>query len=238
MDRDKTTSESPPLSSTRRTRLRRYPKRARTDRAELYQVLDSALVGFLGVVTDGHPRVIPMAFGRVADTVYLHGSVKNQALVAAREGAEVCVTVTNISGLVLANSLFHHSMNFRSAMVYGQCRVVTDDEERIVGLRAAADRLVPGRSAALPAPTRKQLRGTVVMALPLAEASVKVRVGSPNGEAEDYEEDVWAGVLPLNQTWAEPEDDDKLRAGIPIPDHVARLVGRGLAEQADRSSGL
>jgi uncharacterized protein len=219
-------NDESPLSSTPRTRLRRYPQRGRTDRRELYEILDTGLLCYLGVISDGHPRVIPMAYGRIGDTLYLHGSVKNQALTAAKDGGEVCVTVTNVYGLVLANSLFHHSVNFRSAMVYGTARVVTDDAERIAGVRAAADQLVPGRSDALPEPTLKQLKATMVMALPLEEASVKVREGSPNGDAEDYERDIWAGVVPLVHTWGEPVDDEKLRTEIPVPAHVARLVGQ------------
>lgn len=221
-----------PLSSTRRTRLRRYPERGRTERASLYDVLDAGLVCFLGVVTDGYPRVIPMAYGRIADTIYLHGSVKNQALVAARNGADVCVTVMNIYGLVLANSLFHHSVNFRTAMIYGKAREVRDPDEKLQGLRSVGNQLVPGRAEALPDPTAKQLRQTMVIAIPLAEASVKVREGPPNGEPDDYELDLWAGVLPLIQMWGEPQPDPKLRNWIPVPEHVARLAGRQTYERA------
>jgi nitroimidazol reductase NimA-like FMN-containing flavoprotein (pyridoxamine 5'-phosphate oxidase superfamily) len=184
---------------------------------------------FLGVVVDGYPRVIPMVYGRIADTLYLHGSVANQALVAAKKGGEVCVTVTNVYGLVLANSLFHHSVNFHSAMIYGTGRLVTDADERLAALRAAAGQLVPGRAEALPDPSPEQLKATMVIALSLAEASVKVREGPPNGEPADYELDIWAGVVPLSQTWAEPEPDPKLRDGIPVPAHVSLLVGQAAA---------
>jgi nitroimidazol reductase NimA-like FMN-containing flavoprotein (pyridoxamine 5'-phosphate oxidase superfamily) len=215
-----------PLSSTPRTRLRRYPHRGVSERAELYEVLDSGLICFLGATVDGCPHVIPMAYGRIGDTLYLHGSPANQALVAAGNGGEVCVTVTNLYGLVLANSLFHHSVNFRSAMIYGTARIVTNREEKVAALRATANQLVPGRAATFEDPSPKQLKITLMIALPLTEASVKVREGPPGGDRADYKRDIWAGVVALNQTWGETEPDPKIREGIPVPDHVTRLVGR------------
>lgn len=218
--------ESSELSATGRTRLRRFPERGRTDRAELEAVLEGGLMCFVGAVVDGCPRVTPMVYGWIGETLYLHGSVVNQVLTAARGGGELCVTVVDLDGLVLANSLFHHSVNFRCAMIYGRGRLVTDEGEQVAALRAAADQLVPGRGQALDAPTRKQLAATMVLALPLAEASVKVREGPPNGEAGDYDRAIWAGVLPLVQRWGEPLPDPKLRGGPGVPDHVARLAGR------------
>jgi nitroimidazol reductase NimA-like FMN-containing flavoprotein (pyridoxamine 5'-phosphate oxidase superfamily) len=215
-----------PLSPTPRTRLRRYAHRRRLDRAELYRVLDAGLLAFVGVVVDGYPRVIPMVYGRIDDTLYVHGSPKNQALVALQTGGELCVTVTNVDGLVLSNSMFHHSANFSSAMIYGAPRIVTDRDEKVAALRATTNQLVPGRGDALADPLPKSLAITMVIALSLQEASVKVREGPPNGERADYERDIWAGVLPLRQTWGEPETDPKIREGIPVPDHVSRLAGR------------
>jgi nitroimidazol reductase NimA-like FMN-containing flavoprotein (pyridoxamine 5'-phosphate oxidase superfamily) len=215
------------LSPTARTRLRRYPERGLNERRELYAVLDAGVMCFVGAVAGGAPRVLPMVYGRIGDTLYLHGSTKNQALVAAtRDGSELCVNVTHVDALVLANSLFHHSVNFRSAMIYGSVRVVTDPDERLAGLRAAANQLVPGRGDALPPPTAKQLKQTLVVALPLEEASVKVREGAPGGDPEDYETDLWSGVLPISKTWLEPCSDPKLRHGIPVPEHVTRLIGK------------
>lgn len=220
-----------PLSPTERTRLRRYPQRGRTDRAELYDILDAGMICYLGTVTDGYPRVLPMAYGRIGDTLYIHGSVKNQALQAAANGTEICVTIINIHGLVLANTLFHHSVNFSSAMIYGKTRVVTDLNEKIAALQATGNQLIPGRADALPAPTPEQFRPTLVLALSLEEASLKVREGGPLGELEDYERDIWAGVLPLQQVFGEPLTDPELRDGIPVPDHVSRLVGTHVLER-------
>jgi nitroimidazol reductase NimA-like FMN-containing flavoprotein (pyridoxamine 5'-phosphate oxidase superfamily) len=218
-----------PLSPSERTRLRRYPMRGRTDRAELYEFLDSALVAFVGGIVDGYPRVLPMVYGRIDDTLYLHGSKVNPVLLSAERGSEICVSVLTIQGLVLANSLFHHSVNFRSAMIYGTPRVVADEDERLLAMRASANQMIRGRADVLPDPTPKQLAMTLVVALPLTEASLKVREGAPNGDKEDYETDIWAGVLPLVQTWGEPVADAKLREAFAVPEHVARLAGQPAA---------
>lgn len=212
------------LSSTPRTRLRRYPHRARTDRTELYDVLDTALICFVGAVVDGSPHVIPMAFGRIDDTLYLHGSNLNQVLTAMKEGAELCVTVTHVDALVLANTLYHHSMNFRCAVVYGRPRVVTDEAERLAGFRATAEQLAPGRADALRPPSAKELSAVTMVALSLQEASVKVREGGPFHEP-DEDEGVWAGVVPVLQTWGVPERAPEVATALAPPVHVTRLVG-------------
>lgn len=213
-----------PLSPSPRTRLRRYPHRARTERAELYDVLDTGLFCFLSAVVDGCPHVIPMAYGRVGDTLYLHGSTMNQALAAAEAGGELCVTVTHIDALVLANTLYHHSVNFRSAVVYGRARVVSDHTERLAAFRATAEQLVPGRAQTLRPPSAKELSAVTVIALSLEEASVKVRDGGPFHEpAEDPA--IWAGVLPVHTTWGTPSPGPETGESLAVPDHVTRLVG-------------
>lgn len=212
-----------PLSSTDRTRLRRYPHRARVDRTELYDVLDAGLVCYVAAVVAGAPHVIPMAYGRVDDTLYLHGSNLNQVLVAARDGAELCVTVTHVDGLVLANTLYHHSVNFRSAVVYGQARVVADEAERLTAFRATAEQLVPGRAETLRPPSAKELSAVTVLALGLEEASVKVREGGPFHEPAEPP-GIWAGVVPLLQSWGAPEPAAEVPAGVDVPDHVDRLL--------------
>jgi uncharacterized protein len=214
----------PPLSATERTRLRRYPERARTERAELYDVLDTGLFCFVGFVVDGSPHVIPLAYGRVDDTLYLHGSNLNQALVSAKNGGELCVTVTHIQGLVLANTLYHHSANFRSAVVYGRPRVVVDDAERLAAFRATAEQLTPGRADTLRPPSAKELSAVTVLALSLEEASVKVREGGPFHEPAEGD-GIWAGVVPMVTTWGAPSPAPEAR-DLDVPEHVARLQGR------------
>ncbi|MEZ0075654.1 pyridoxamine 5'-phosphate oxidase family protein [Planotetraspora sp. GP83] len=207
------------LSTTARTTLNRGKDRGRTDRADLYAVLDAGLICHLGVVADGCPRVIPTGYGRIGDTLYLHGSTGAASLRAALAGP-VCVTVTHVDGIVLARSAFHHSVNYRSAMIYGEARMVEDDGERLDALRAITEQLAPGQWDAVRPPDRKELAGTAVVALSLEEASVKIRVGPPKDDEEDYELPVWAGVLPLVVSWGEPLPDPLLPSGIPVPDHI------------------
>jgi nitroimidazol reductase NimA-like FMN-containing flavoprotein (pyridoxamine 5'-phosphate oxidase superfamily) len=205
-----------PLSPTARTRLGRHKQRARTDRAALYAVLDEGRICHLGVVVDGTPRVIPTGYGRDGDTLYVHGSTGATSLIAGAT-QEICVNVTHLDGLVLARSVFHHSINYRSATIYGTPRQVTDDDEKLIGLHAIVDRLTPGQWDLARKPNRKELAATAVLALSLEEASVKIRQGPPGDEDEDYALDVWAGVLPVRQAFGEPVPDPKLRPGIPLP---------------------
>src|ERR1700722_17859823 len=175
----------PDLSSTARTELGRHRYRGRTEREDLYAVLDAGLICHLGVIIDGAPVVLPTGYGRDGDTLFLHGSSANRSLTSA-DGQDICVTVTHLDGLVCARSVFHHSINYRSAMVFGRARLVAGDEERLAALQVITEQLVPGRWAATRGPTRKELAATAVLALPLAESSVKVRTGPPSDEEEDY----------------------------------------------------
>lgn len=206
------------LSTTPRTALARSKERGRTDRADLYAVLDAGLVCHLGVVVDGSPMVVPTGYGRIGDTLYLHGSTGSLSL---RGTGEVCVTVTHLDGVVLARSVFHHSMNYRSAMIYGRPRPVRDEEERLAALRAITEQLAPGQWDAARPPNRKELAATAVLALSLAEASVKVRQGPPGDEEEDYALPIWAGVLPLRLSWGAPEPDPAMTADLDVPEHIA-----------------
>ncbi|NRQ39827.1 pyridoxamine 5'-phosphate oxidase family protein [Nonomuraea sp. NN258] len=207
------------LSTTPRTRLGREKQRGSTDRNDLYQVLDSGLFCHLGVVTDGHPMVVPTGYGRIGETLYLHGSTGAKSL-RAGDGTEVCVTVTHVDGIVLARSIFNHSVNYRSAIIYGQARLVTDEQERLDALRALSEQLAPGQWDYARPPSRKELAATAVLALSLAEASVKIRRGAPQDEPEDYALPVWAGVLPLVTSWGEPVPDPVLPEGIDAPVHI------------------
>src|SRR5215467_8767084 len=203
-------TQSQALSGTERTRLHRHAERGKTSHADLLAVLDAGMICHLGVVVNGAPLVLPTAYGRIGDTLYLHGSSANRSLHAA-DGHEVCVTVTHIDGLVCARSVFSHSVNYRCAVVFGTARIITDEAERLAGLRAVTEHLIPGRWDAVRAPDRKELAATSVLAVPLAEASVKVRTGPPKDEPEDLGAGIWAGVLPLGTTFGEPEPDPELR---------------------------
>ncbi|MBD2899077.1 hypothetical protein amrb99_80590 [Actinomadura sp. RB99] len=209
-----------PLSATPRTSLGRYPERSTPDRAVLYEILDAGLICHLGVVVNGTPRAVPTCYGRLGDTLYVHGSTGASSMMTA-PSQEVCVTVTHLDGLVLARSLFHHSINYRSAMVYGVPSPVTGDDEKRAALRVITEQLAPGQWDAARQPTRKELAGVAVLALPLDEASVKVRQGPPGDEDEDYALPVWAGVLPVRQAFGAPVPDPALAPGISVPAHIA-----------------
>lgn len=218
---------------TDRTRLRRKRDRGTHDREELYAVLDAGMICHIGTVIDGSPVVVPTAYGRAGDTLYLHGSVAARTLVAA-DGAEICVTVTHVDGVVLARSLFDHSMNYRSAMIFGRPRRVTDPGELDTGLRALVENTTPGQWDTARRPTRKELAATSVLALGLGEASVKIRNGPPGEpEPEDADLHVWTGVLPIHQVWGEPVPDPGMPPSIEMPQRFADLPGRRVNDNTD-----
>jgi nitroimidazol reductase NimA-like FMN-containing flavoprotein (pyridoxamine 5'-phosphate oxidase superfamily) len=198
------------LSPTERTQIRRHRDRARSDRAELFEVLHASFVCHLGVTMHGSPVVIPTVFGVDPDgpdqdgTLYLHGSVAARSLQAAPD-QHLCVTCTLVDGLVLARSAFHHSMNYRSAVVIGRGRLVTDTEEKIRALDLVVDHVVPGRSATLRPHTRKELAATTVIAVALHEASVKKREGTAIDDEPDVLAGGWAGVLPIATVARSPQ---------------------------------
>jgi len=219
------------LSPSARTTLTRHSERGSHDRADLLAVLGEALVCHVGIVRDGEPVVLPAVHGVDPEgpdeggTLYLHGSVAAPWLVQAPEQT-VCATFTLVDGAVLARTAFGHSMNYRSAVVYGAARRVDDPAERDRALRLIVDHVVPGRSATLRASTRKELAATTVIAIPLAEASVKARTGGPKDESEDVARGTWAGVVPLSVVAGEIQPDDD----GPVPAEVlARLVDWGAA---------
>ena len=219
------------LSATERTRHRRYRHLGRLDRESLYAVLGAGLAAHLGVITGGWPMVVPTMYGFTADTLYLHGSVASQSLNTA--GAPVCVTITLTDGLVLARSVFEHTINYRSAMIYGQPRLVTDPAERLAGLRTIAEHVAPGQWDYARQPSRKELAAVRLLALPLDEASVKIRTGPPSdADSPDAALGLWAGELPLATTWQQPIPDPALPPGMQVPAHISSRAGT----RADRST--
>jgi uncharacterized protein len=209
---------------TARTKLRRVPKRGFHDRETIDAILDEALVCHLGFVHEGRPAVIPTLHARVGDEVFIHGSAASRMIRALAGGLEACLTVTLVDGLVLARSAFHHSINYRSVVLYGTATPVIEPEDKERALEAFTEKLVPGRWADVRWPTRKELKGTAALALPIAEGSAKVRTGPPIDEDEDYELDAWAGVVPIRTEILDPIPDPRLREGIAAPDHVRALV--------------
>lgn len=219
------------LSTTERTTLHRLRERGATDRHALLDVLNAGLICHLGVIVDGSPVVLPTGYGRIGDTLYLHGSSANRSFQFAAD-QDICVTVTLVDGLVCARSVFHNSMNYRSAVIFGNARLVTDSTERLAALAAITDHLIPGRWENSRKPSKKELAATSVIALALDEASVKIREGGAKDEDEDYELDYWAGVLPITQTIGAAEPDPLLRRDVALPPHIAGLERRPLAKRA------
>jgi nitroimidazol reductase NimA-like FMN-containing flavoprotein (pyridoxamine 5'-phosphate oxidase superfamily) len=196
----------------------------RSDPADLFAVLAAGLVAHLGVVVDGHPMVVPTVYGYDTERIFLHGSVASRSLTVA--GQEVCVTVTVLDGLILARSVFEHGVNYRSAMIYGIPRPVTDPDELLHGLRLLTEHAAPGQWDYARRPSRKELAATRLLALPLAEASVKMSDGDPSdGDSPDAALGLWAGRLPVISTWGSPAPDPLLPPGIEAPPHIARRAG-------------
>ena len=219
-------SSSVAFSPTERTRLRRLPPRGVFEREAVYRILDEALTCHVGFVVDGQPFVIPTIHARVGDRLVLHGSAASRMLRTIAAGIPVCVTVTLVDGLVLARSAFHHSMNYRSVVVLGTAVAVTDDAERLAALEAIVEHVVPGRSREVRPPSAKELKATAVLALPLVEASAKIRTGGPIDDEEDLALPCWAGVIPLRLTPQAPIPDTQLAAGIePSAVVCARAAG-------------
>ncbi|MGQ4598335.1 pyridoxamine 5'-phosphate oxidase family protein [Nocardia sp. R6R-6] len=217
-------SSRTPLSPTPRSTPTRLKDRARTDRADLDAVLDAGLVCHLGVLLGGTPVVLPTAYGRDGDTLYVHGSTGARSLRAAI-AHDISVTVTLVDGVVYARSAMHFSMNYRCAVVLGRAVEVTDRDERLHGLRVVVEHAAPGAWSRVRSPNKKELAATTVLALDLTEASVKVRTGGPNDDAGDIETGgVWAGVLPLRQVWGAPIGSEDLATGIAVPDDVLRRL--------------
>jgi nitroimidazol reductase NimA-like FMN-containing flavoprotein (pyridoxamine 5'-phosphate oxidase superfamily) len=210
---------------TERSIVKRLPARGAYDRAVIDQILDAGLVCHLGFVVDGQPFVIPTTYVRVGDTVYVHGSPASRMLQTLERGALACVTVTLVDGLVLARSAFHHSINYRSVVVFGKGVLVSDPDEKLGALKALTDHLIPGRWQEIRQPNSQELKRTLVLAIPIEEASAKIRVGPPLDDEEDYQLSVWAGVVPLKLAAEAPVPDPRLSAGIRAPAYADSYPG-------------
>jgi uncharacterized protein len=207
---------------TTRTRLVREAERAVYDRAAAYRILDEGFICHVGFVVDGQPFVIPTGYGRVGDNLYIHGSAASRMLRNLDQGVAVCVTVTLLDGLVLARSIFNHSMNYRSVVVLGTAVAVQDPGEKLEALRLLSEHILPGRWAESRQPNEKEIKATLVMRLPIAEFSAKVRQGPAIDDEADYGFPTWAGVIPLTMVAGAPIDDARLMAGQIVPEYAKR----------------
>ena len=205
---------------TEQTRLRRFPKRGRYDRASVYAILDAGILCHMGFVHEGRPFVIPTAYARIGDEIYLHGSAASRALRVLEQGLPVCVTVTLMDGIVLARTAFNHSFNYRSVVVLGVARAIEGEREKEEALRGFTERIVPGRWKDVRPPTSQELRATTVLALPIEEASAKIREGPPGDAGDELEFKTWAGVVPFELCARAPIPDPRLEAGLAAPDYA------------------
>ncbi len=202
---------------TDRTKLKRLPKRGHFDRETVYGILDEGFICHVGFAPGGQPVVIPTGYARVDDTLYIHGSQASRMLKTLAGGVDACVTVTIIDGLVLARSAFHHSMNYRSVVIFGRATLIEDREEKYTALVALSEHIIRGRWNDVREPTEQEMRATTVLSLPIVEASAKIRTGPPLDDEEDYALSMWAGVVPLRLEAGEPIPDPRLSAEIRVP---------------------
>jgi nitroimidazol reductase NimA-like FMN-containing flavoprotein (pyridoxamine 5'-phosphate oxidase superfamily) len=215
-----------PYTPTVRTRVVREADRAVYDREAAYRILDEGFLCHVGFVIDGQPWVIPTSYGREGDNLYIHGSAASRMLRQMKDGVAVCVTVTLLDGLVLARSIFNHSMNYRSLVILGKATLVDDPAEKIEALRHLSEHIIPGRWADSRQPNERELKATSVLRLPIEEFSAKVRTGPVVDDEEDYSFAVWAGVVPLTMVAGAPIDDSRLLDGWRAPEY-ARNYTRG-----------
>jgi nitroimidazol reductase NimA-like FMN-containing flavoprotein (pyridoxamine 5'-phosphate oxidase superfamily) len=207
---------------TQRTTLKRLPKRGVYDREIVYRILDEGFICHVSFAVDGQPFVIPTGYARVDDRLFIHGSQMSRLLRTLAQGVDVCVAVTLIDGLVLARSAFHHSVNYRSVVVFGRAAMVEEREAKLAALFAFSEQVIPGRWNDVREPTEQELNATTVLALPLVEVSAKVRTGPPLDDDEDYALNIWAGVLPLKLVASEPVNDPRLPHGIEPPAYTLK----------------
>lgn len=204
-----------------RTRIVREANRAVYDREAIYKILDEGFICHVGFANEGQPLVIPTMFARVGDAIYFHGSAASRMLRGASSGLPVCITVTLADGLVLARSVFNHSMNYRSVVALGQATLISDPQEKLTALHALTEKLIPARWEDARQPNERELKATSILKLPLTEVSAKVRTGNVEDDADDYALPVWAGIIPLRLVADAPIRDERCAATIPTPAYAA-----------------
>ncbi len=212
------------LPQTPRTTLKRLPERGHYDRELVNQILDEGFICHVGFAVDGQPVVIPTGYARVGDSLVIHGSQASRMLRTLGQGIDVCVTITLIDGLVLARSAFHHSMNYRSVVVFGRATLVDNRAEKLAALRSLSDHMIPGRWDDVREPSERELQQTTVLSLSLTEASAKVRQGPPLDDEEDYDLAVWAGVIPLSLVAGRPVGDARIPAQSEVPKYATEYA--------------
>ncbi len=208
------------IAPTEKTKLNRIPNRGSFDTETIYAILDEGFICHVGFTVDGQTLVIPTSYGRIDDKLFIHGASVSRMMKNLAKGIDICVAVTLVDGLVLARSVFHHSMNYRSVVVFGKAELVESSEEKMKALEAFTEHVIKGRWDDSRIPNEKELNVTTVLSLGISEASAKIRTGDPVDDAKDYELDYWAGVIPLKLEAGDPVDDAKLKEGIEKPKYL------------------
>ena len=203
-----------------KTRVKRVPQRGIYNKEDIYKILDKEFVCHIGFIHNDIPVVIPTLYGRKDNDLYIHGSMASRMMKTLNEGVEISVAVTRVNGLILARSGFHHSANYESVVIFGKATLIEGKAENIAALKAVSDHIITGRWEEARGPSDKELKATMVLKLPIEEASAKVRTGGPKDDKADYDLDIWAGVIPFTRTIETPIPDEVLRDGIPVPDSV------------------
>lgn len=206
-----------------KSKLTRIPSRGHYDTNTINQILDNNYLCHIAFVIDGNPFCIPTAYGRAGDSIFLHGSAKSQMLQTLANGVSACITIMQVDAIVLARSLFHSSMNYHSVVLFGTGIEVTDPKEKMDGLRVVSESMWKGRWDEARLPTENEMRATSVIRFPVSEGSAKIRTGGAKDDAEDYNLDIWAGIVPVITTFGDPIADEKLNPGIKIPESVANI---------------
>jgi len=211
---------------TKRNKVKRLPARGHYDKKTLHEILDDGFLCHMGFVVDGQPFVIPTLYGREGDRIYVHGATTSRMLKKLQEGIPVCMTVTLVDGIVLARSAFHHSMNYRSAVVYGKAQLMNDSKKE-TAMEIISENVLKGRWDEARKPNPKELKATSVLSIEVEQASCKIRTGPPGDDKEDYDLDIWAGVLPIQTGYGQPIADELLKDGVPMAKSVEQVVAPG-----------
>ena len=212
------------MGPTKKTKVKRIPKRGFYDKDTVYRLLDADFICQLGFVYDDYPVIIPTIYGRCEDVLYIHGAAVSRMLVSVSKGISICLNVTQTTGIVLARSAFHHSLNYESVAVFGQAELVTDEAEKLRALEVITNQIIPSRWDEVRLPNAKELTVTSVLKIKIEEASAKIRTGPPSDDKPDYDLPIWAGVLPITKQYGEIITDPLLTDGIPISESVKNLI--------------
>jgi nitroimidazol reductase NimA-like FMN-containing flavoprotein (pyridoxamine 5'-phosphate oxidase superfamily) len=210
------------FAKTDQNRIKRLPKRGHYDRETIYQILDEALICHVGFVENNQPYVIPINFARIGDTIVMHGAKASRLLKHIEAGHPICVEVTLVDGLVLARSIFHHSVNYRSVVLFGTGRTIKEDQEKLMALEAITEHLIPGRWREARLPNHKEMNITSVVSIKIDQASAKVRSGPPGDDEADYALPIWAGVLPLQEMSLSPVRDELMTQDVAAPEYITK----------------